>query len=187
MQKCLLIISLILSLSSFAQDLKMSKVDTLDFITDEIDILAPSKAAFYSAVLPGLGQIYNKKYWKTPIVWAALGTSIFFYVDNDKFYTRYRAAFKNRLAGRPDEFDGNSDAVFLSQSALERAQNVYKKNRDLSLFISIGIYILNIVEANVDAHLPDKALNTNISFTPEIFMSPITNEALFGASLKFKF
>jgi len=50
----------------------------------EIDPLRPSKAAFYSAILPGLGQAYNKKYWKIPIVYGAIGTSMYFYIDNTK-------------------------------------------------------------------------------------------------------
>ncbi|RPD98829.1 hypothetical protein EGM88_06475 [Aureibaculum marinum] len=176
--------------SVFAQeipaDLKVSKVDTT-FVEDEINILAPSKAAFYSAVFPGLGQIYNKKYWKTPIVWGAIGTGVYFYVDNNNKYNRYRDAFKLELTGRPHEFDGTGENPQLTQASLERAQTFYKKNRDLSLFITIGIYILNIIEANVDAHLPDKALNTNISFNPTIFNMPVTSQAAFGATVSFNF
>lgn len=175
----------------FAQDtipskLKVSNVDTT-FVADEINILAPSKAAFYSAVFPGLGQIYNKKYWKTPIVWAAVGTGSYFYVDNNNKYNRYREAFKAELAGREHEFDGTGEKPQLTEASLERAQNFYKKNRDLSLFITIGLYILNIIEANVDAHLPDKALNTNISFNPALFTVPITNQTGFGATISFNF
>lgn len=167
-------------------DLKINKIDTT-FIADEINILAPAKAAFYSAVLPGLGQIYNKKYWKAPIVWGAVGTGVYFYVDNNNSYNRYRDAFKLELAGRPHEFDGTGDKPQLTQESLERAQNVFKKNRDLSLFITLGLYILNIIEANVDAHLPDNALNTNISFNPTIFTMPATNQAGFGATISFNF
>ncbi|MET2985049.1 DUF5683 domain-containing protein [Aureibaculum conchae] len=175
----------------FAQDtipskLKVSKIDT-SFVADEINILAPSKAAFYSAVFPGLGQVYNKKYWKAPIVWAAVGTGTYFYIDNNNKYNKYREAFKLELANRPHEFDGTGEKPQLTEASLERAQNFYKKNRDLSLFITIGLYILNIIEANVDAHLPDKALNTNISFNPTIFTIPATNQAVFGATISFNF
>ncbi|HBK70726.1 MAG TPA: hypothetical protein DDZ39_03540 [Flavobacteriaceae bacterium] len=178
--------------SSIAQevpaDLKITKIDSTSFIADEVDILAPSKAAFYSAILPGMGQMFNKKYWKAPIVWGTLGTSVYFYIDNNKKHNRFREAFKLEIAGRPHEFDGSVEGnPTYDKNALERAQTVFKKNRDLSLFITIGLYILNIIEANVDAHLPDKALNTNISFQPAIFTVPTTNQTGFGARVSFNF
>ena len=78
-----------------------------DLVTKkEIDPLRPSKAAFYSAILPGLGQAYNKRYWKIPLVWGAIGTGIYFYVRNDKQFDRYRDAYKRRLAGFTDDIGG---------------------------------------------------------------------------------
>ncbi len=151
-----------------------------------IDPLSPSRAAFYSAVLPGLGQVYNKKYWKVPIVWAAMGTGVYFYVDNDKEYNRYRTAFKLRKAGLEDEFTVDGIEL-ITEDGLIRAQEVLKKNRDLSLFITIGLYALNILEANVDAHLPDKALDKTLSFHPSFFTESITNQPMFGVSMNFKF
>src|SRR5690554_7219120 len=64
-----------------------------------LDPLTPSKAAFYSAVVPGLGQIYNKSYWKVPLVYAGLGTSIYFYIDNQTKYQAARDEYKLRLRG----------------------------------------------------------------------------------------
>ena len=64
------------------------------------DPLSPARAAFYSAVLPGLGQAYNGKYWKIPIVYTALGVGVYFYLENDRQYDRYRSAYKSRLAGK---------------------------------------------------------------------------------------
>ncbi len=152
-----------------------------------IDPLSPARAAFYSAVLPGLGQIYNKKWWKVPIVWTAIGTGIYFYVDNDKEFNRYRDAYKLDLADREHEFDGLDGRPALTQDALIRAQDVFKKNRDLSLFITLGLYALNILEANVDAHLPDRALDTNLTLRPAVFTEPITNRALAGVTFKYDF
>jgi len=152
-----------------------------------IDPLSPSRAAFYSAVLPGLGQVYNKKYWKAPIVWAAIAVPVYFYVDNDKEYNRYRTAFKLRKAGLQDEFTLDDGSVLISEDGLIRAQEVLKKNRDLSLFIAIGLYALNILEANVDAHLPDKALDKTLSFHPSFFTESITNQPMFGVTMNFKF
>ena len=122
---------------------------------EEIDMLAPSKAAFYSAVLPGLGQAYNKKYWKIPIVYAALGTGVYFYKMNDKQYNRYRDAYKRRLAGyQDDEFYGDVPGQpRIADDALIRAQKTLKKNKEISILVTLGLYALNIIDANVDAHL----------------------------------
>ena len=152
-----------------------------------IDPLSPSRAAFYSAVLPGLGQAYNKKYWKIPIVYAAIGTGVYFVVDNQQEYLRYQEAYKLRISGRPDEFDGTGDNPNISEDGLIRAQEVLKRNRDLALFITIGLYALNIIEANVDAHLDDRAFSRNLSVRPTLEMNPFDNQAIAGLNLKFDF
>ncbi|MGA9271164.1 MAG: DUF5683 domain-containing protein [Lutimonas sp.] len=155
--------------------------------TEAIDPLSPSRAAFYSAVLPGLGQAYNKKYWKIPIVYAAIGTGVYFVVDNQQEYLRYQEAYKLRLSGRPDEFDGTGDNPNISEDGLIRAQEVLKRNRDLALFITIGLYALNIIEANVDAHLDDRAFSRNLSIRPTFELNPVDNQTIAGLNLKFDF
>jgi len=152
-----------------------------------IDPLSPARAAFYSAVLPGLGQAYNKKYWKIPIVYAALGTGVYFIVDNQQEYDRYRTAYKLRISGRPDEFDGTGINPNISEDGLIRAQDILKKNRDLAVFITLGLYALNIIEANVDAHLDDRAFNRNLSWRPSLYVNPVNNEPIAGLNLKFDF
>lgn len=152
-----------------------------------IDPLSPATAAFYSTVLPGLGQAYNKKYWKIPIVYAAIGTGVYFVVDNQKEYDRYQEAYKLRISGRPDEFDGTGTNPNISEAGLIRAQEVLKKNRDLALFITIGLYALNIIEANVDAHLDDKAFNRNLSWKPSLYVNPVDKKTVAGLNLKFDF
>jgi hypothetical protein len=161
--------------------------DTAYLESQKIDPLAPATAAFYSAVLPGLGQAYNKKYWKIPIVYAALGTGVYFVVDNQNEFDRYRTAYKLRISGRPDEFDGTGDNPNISEDGLIRAQEVTKKNRDLAIFITLGLYALNIIEANVDAHLDDRAFNRNLSFRPSLYIDPIDSQAYAGMNLKIGF
>lgn len=161
--------------------------DTAYLDSQKIDPLAPATAAFYSAVLPGLGQAYNKKYWKIPIVYAALGTGVYFVVDNQNEYDRYRTAYKLRISGRPDEFDGTGDNPNISEDGLIRAQEITKKNRDLAIFITLGLYALNIIEANVDAHLDDRAFNRNLSFRPSLYIDPIDSQAYAGLNLKIGF
>ncbi len=132
-----------------------------------LNILAPSKAAFYSAILPGLGQAYNKKYWKIPIVYAAIGTGIYVYLDNDKTYNRYRDIYKRRLAGfTDDEFYGDGPTPKVSNEGLIRAQNTLRRNKELSLLITFGLYALNIIDANVDAHLLQYNLDENLALKP---------------------
>jgi hypothetical protein len=152
-----------------------------------IDPLSPARAAFYSAVLPGLGQAYNKKYWKVPIVYAALGTGVYFIVDNQQRYDRYQTAYKLRISGRSDEFNGSGENPNISEDGLIRAQEIYKKNRDLAVFITLGLYALNIIEANVDAHLDDKAFNRNLSWRPSLQINPVNNQTVAGLNLKFDF
>ena len=146
--------------------------------------IGPSKSAFYSAVVPGIGQLYNKKYWKIPIIYGGLATSIHFYQKNNDEYHRYRDAYKRRLAGfSDDEFFGNNPNPLISNDGLIRAQKTYKRNKELSILITIGIYILNIIDANVDAHLKQYNLNENLTIKPIIEFDEIQSNSSFGLSL----
>lgn len=154
----------------------------------ELDPLRPAKAAFFSAVLPGLGQAYNKKYWKIPIVYAAIGGGLYFYFDNNNVYKRYRNAYKRRLAGfTDDEFYGPGETPFLSDEALIRAQRTLKRNKELSMLVTVGLYVLNIIEANVDAHLIQYNLDENLALKPFIDFNNPNYNAQMGLSLNLKF
>jgi hypothetical protein len=150
--------------------------------------LAPSKAAFYSAIFPGMGQVYNKKYWKAPIVWGAMGTSIYYYLDNNKEYKRYRTAYKLRKNGLQDEFTTDDGTEIISEETLERAQDQLKENRDMSLLTTVILYVLQIVEASVNAHLLQFNTDDNLSFKPTFINDPISVEApKVGLTLKYNF
>ncbi len=169
--------------NSYAQnDLKGTEnLIIYDSIKKPINPLAPAKAAFYSAILPGLGQAYNKKYWKIPVVYAVIGTGVYAYIWNNKKYHTYRDAYKQRLAGKEDEFP------FLDDARLIQGQKVYQKNRDLSAIITVALYILNIVEANVDAHLTQFNVNDNLTFRPDIQQNELDNKQNLGLALTYKF
>lgn len=124
----------------------LSATDSLDWRQRH----SPKKASILSAVLPGAGQIYNRKYWKAPIVWAGLGTAVYFITENSREYKRYRSAYIALVDDDPntvDEFNG--------QYRPEQVLNVtdtYRRWRDLS-YIGFGlVYMLNVVDASVDAH-----------------------------------
>lgn len=157
-------------------------------VKKEIDPLRPAKAAFYSAVFPGLGQAYNKRYWKIPIVWGAIGAGIYFYVRNDKQYDRYRDAYKRRLAGfKDDEFYSSSGTPLISDDGLIRAQEQFRKNKELSLLITFGLYALNIIDANVDAHLLQFNVDENLSLSPHYQYNEMENTSDLGLTLNLKF
>lgn len=157
-------------------------------IPRKADPLRPARAAFYSAVLPGLGQAYNKKYWKIPIVYGAIGTGIYFYIDNNKVLKRYRDAYKRRLAGfTDDEFYGPGSTPFLSDDALIRAQRTLKRNKEMAILITVGLYVLNIIDANVDAHLIQYNMDENLVLEPFIDFNNPNYNAQLGLSLNLKF
>ena len=150
----------------------------------EIDPLRPAKAAFYSAVLPGLGQVYNKRYWKLPLIYGGIGASIYYYDLNNKNFKRYRNAYKRRLAGfTDDEFQG----LIFDNDRLIDGMNFYKKYRDQSMLFIIGTYFLNILDANIDAHLKQYNINQNLSLKPYMDQNPVVADHHFGVSLNFNF
>ena len=154
----------------------------------EYNPLAPAKAAFYSAILPGLGQAYNGKYWKIPIAYAGLGVGIYFYLENDKQYDRYRNAYKSRLAGsKDDEFYVDTNNPRVSTDGLIRAQKFYQRNKEVSLLVTAGIYILNIIDANVDAHLQQFNVNEDLSFKPAVNYDDFSGKTRYGLSLNYNF
>ncbi|HCO20155.1 MAG: hypothetical protein HXL67_07290 [Cloacibacterium normanense] len=145
----------------------------------------PTKAGLYSAVFPGLGQYYNKKYWKIPIVWGAVGTGVGIIVYNDKQYRRYRTAFLAELNGQPHEFD---DLPYVDATVLGNTQDRAKRQRDYAIAITGVLYILNIVDAVVDAHLYDQKKDPDLAIKPTIIyddLGVVNGKA--GLSLSFRF
>lgn len=171
----------------FSQDKKVDNLiikDTLKLKTNDINPLAPAKAAFYSAILPGLGQAYNKKYWKIPIVYGAIGTGVAVYVWNDNRYNLARDAYKRRLLGVQD----GSIYDKYSEETLINAQKGYQRARDIGLLLTIGMYVLNIIDANVDAHLKQFNVNDNLSMQPNIIPNDFTtNQQNVGLTLNYRF
>jgi hypothetical protein len=154
--------------------------DTLK--SNNIDPLTPAKAAFYSAILPGLGQAYNKKYWKIPLVYGAIGTSLYFYIDNNKKYHQYRDAYKRRLEGYSDD-----NYTYLDNTRLIAGQKFYQRNRDLSALVTLAFYALNIIDANVDAALLQFNVDENLSVRPIIYPNDVTFKTNVGLTLNYNF
>ncbi len=145
----------------------------------------PTKAGLYSAVLPGLGQYYNKKYWKIPIVWGAVGTGVGIIVYNDKQYKRYRTAYIAELNGQPHEF---SDIAGVDKTVLGNTQDRAKRQRDYAIAVTGLVYILNIVDAVVDAHLYDQKHDPDLAIKPTVVNDNFgLGYAKAGLSLTYRF
>ncbi|PWV49548.1 DUF5683 domain-containing protein [Chitinophaga sp. S165] len=143
-------------------------------------IHSPRKAAFYSAVLPGLGQAYNRQYWKIPLVYAALGITTGTFIINMDNYRTFRNAYRIRLDGNADTVD---DYVGLySDNGLKFLRDAYREYVDYSVLVFVLAYGLNIVDATVFAHLKDFNMSDDLSM--KIVPTVINNQAL-GLSLRF--
>ncbi|WHF52674.1 DUF5683 domain-containing protein [Chryseobacterium gotjawalense] len=191
MQKLTVLFLVLFSMMTFAQISPKDTIRVENYPTDsvsakqvpsEIEVLTtiknanapagvmkfnPTKAGLYSAILPGLGQYYNKKYWKIPIVWGGIGTGVGVTLWNQKQYNRYRDAFVAELNGQKHEF---SNIPGVTKEVLGRTQDRAKRQRDYAIAITGLVYILNIVDAVVDAQLyegrhdPDLALKPTVIF-----------------------
>ncbi len=148
--------------------------------------LNPTRAGLYSAVLPGLGQFYNKKYWKIPIVWGAAGAGVGIVVWNDNQYKKYREYYVAKLNGTPNEFVDSHP--WLDKRALGNAQDRAKRQRDYAIAITGLIYILNIVDAVVDAHLYESRHDPDLVFKPSVIQDQYGYSApKTGFSLSYRF
>jgi hypothetical protein len=127
-----------------------TEAQTSDTVTVDTTLRkhSPRKAIIYSAVFPGLGQIYNKKYWKLPIIYGAGGAFGYYVSYNQQKYVKFRDAFDAGDTGEPVLIDGE----LYDYDVLARGRDYYRRYRDLSALGVAVIYFLNIVDAMVDAH-----------------------------------
>ncbi len=145
-------------------------------------IHSPRKATIMSAVLPGLGQVYNRKYWKVPIIYGGFAVAGYYLNDNLKQIDKYKDAFKAETDGNPETIN---DTGYTS-SQLETLIDQYKSWRDLS-YIAIGaIYALNIIDASVDAHLFHFDVSEDISMEFHPYANPIGQNPSLGLQLTLK-
>jgi len=157
------------------------KVDTTGYYQTH----SPVKATIYSMVLPGLGQIYNKKYWKLPIVYAGFGVFFYFASTYNKEYKKYREAYYYKLQ-YPDgpPLEGNEYEQLYDEEFLLDAKNFYRRNRDFNYILSGLWYVLVIVDATVDAHLYTWEVDDDLSLKLEPQFYPGFNNYKTGGGLK---
>ncbi|MFH1005311.1 MAG: DUF5683 domain-containing protein [Bacteroidota bacterium] len=121
---------------------------------------SPKKATIFSACLPGLGQAYNKKYWKIPVIYAGIGATVYFITDNNKSYKKYKQAYINKTDNDPNTIDTEPN---YNEAGLRELQNNYRRWRDLNIILTGLFYTMNIIDAYVDAQLITFDVSDNLS------------------------
>ena len=172
-----------------------SQVQTSDSVDKKIDSVlrthSPRIAATRSAIIPGWGQAYNKKYWKIPIVYAALGTSAGVFVYNLRCYRRTRFAFTTltnrdtlnygKIHPRLQAFVNSNDLTYL-----QYYRNEYRRDLDYSVIAFLVLWGLNVVDATVDAHLKTFDVSPDLSFRVKPGFSEMGNTHGLSLILAFK-
>lgn len=122
----------------------------------------PKKAGLFSAIVPGLGQVYNRQYWKVPVIYTGLGVAAYFISNNLDKYQSYRKAYINRLnnPGYKDQYTG----IYDDPAQLQHLQNEYNKYLDLAVLLTGIGYALQIMDAVTSAHLKNFDISRDISF-----------------------
>jgi hypothetical protein len=180
------------------------KVETIESYASRFD---PRKAMLYSAVLPGLGQAYNKKYWKIPLVYGGfIGIGYGIWI-NQEYYQIYRKGLFNLLnEPKPYVYDTDTGLTALGNKVINgelymprgnaslkidivrNAVNRYKRDRDFAVIMCFIFYMLQMVDAHVDAHLKEFDLNPQLKVSIEPTMNQnafVGKNAGFGVTLKF--
>jgi len=128
---------------------------------------SPRKALLYAAILPGLGQIYNKKYWKLPLVYGgfySIGYGLSHYQVN---FIKYKNQLFYNLDTSPNNENFINPDSKLPTSRLRQAVDFYRRQRDFMIILMGGMYLLQIIDAHVDAHLKEFDLNPNLKVSIE--------------------
>lgn len=172
----------------FCLSARVNAQDSLTVKGDTVKTHSWKKAALFSAVVPGAGQVYNhiampkgkkKAFWKVPLIYAGLGATTYFAIKNNSLKNDYKAEYESRKIG-------NAPANFLeydSQSLL----TLYAQHRNRRDFAILGIglvYILNIVDASIEAHFVDFDISEDLSLS---IRPTMYNSMSYGVSFQFKF
>lgn len=179
------------------------QIERSKWLTDSLAWRPKSGKALLWALIPGGGQIYNRKYWKLPIVWGALATCGYFINFNARLYNEYHTAYRDImsadpvnntawLAFAPRGAKAEDYAQYTSlRSTLQRGNDYYRRYRDLSIVLAIGIYGLSMLDAYVDAELftfdisPDLSMRLSPTLMPANPMLGNTYQVGMGCQLTF--
>ena len=146
--------------------------------------VAANKAALMSAIVPGLGQFHNKKYWKPPIIYVGAGVIAYFIIENNKQYKLYKDGYAKRSADPSAEIDPSISGY--STENLKTIRDDYHRYRDMSVVFGALLYTLNIIDAYVDRHLMEFDVSDDLSMHVKPFLYTANNHQ-FASGLTLNF
>ncbi|MGX7687209.1 DUF5683 domain-containing protein [Flectobacillus roseus] len=193
------LLSIIAMLLSYCSPAQILKADTIQIPKDDLTKVAksldsgkkqykiiPRIATIRSAMVPGWGQIYNRQYWKLPILAAGFGVNVYFIIHNNEYYQLFlnksRYVTENKLTGTSITYNGVTREMTAAQ--LKTGTKYYHRYRDTAILFVLVIWAANIVDANVTAHLKTFDLTDDISMKiqPSV-TTPFMNSPAFGAKI----
>ena len=164
------------------------------FLSSFKNLTRPGRAALFSAIVPGAGQVYNGAWWKVPIIYATGGVLGYFIIDNNNKYQDFRAALNTRR-GNNGDFYQVYDAYYFDRvygadvqvgtKNLRSSRDFYRRNRDLTIILSVLAYGMQIAEAYVHGHMREFDVSDNLSLRvqPDVFRTPAANSVTPGLTL----
>lgn len=195
----LFVLLILISCNLFGQELKVDSTKITEVPVNAEKVHSPKRATIYSAILPGLGQAYNKKYWKIPIIYAGFGTIGYFIGWNNRYYNTYKLAYSDLTDDDPTTdsyndleatkyYDLDDPTDFNNfKSGLSKQQDYYRRNRDLLIISIVGFYGLNLIDASVDAHLFDFDISEDLSLNWQPSVQTFEKQLVYGVSCNFNF
>ena len=191
-----------------AQEVNVPKDSLKISILPQKKVLSPKKASIYAALFPGLGQVYNGKYWKLPIVYGGYAGLIYLLGWNNNNYNDYFDAYRTIARYTTVDQMSKADKDYLNnlfkipywdlninpshfstfQSQLKSGKDFYRRNRDMSIIAIAALHVLSIIDASVDANLSDFEINDNLSMHIEPMPARLGNGTqVVGINVAFNF
>jgi hypothetical protein len=191
-----------------AQEVTVPK-DSLNIsVSTQKKVLSPKKASIYAALFPGLGQVYNGKYWKLPIIYGGYVGLIYVLGWNNKNYNDYFDAYRTVSKYQTVTQMSQADKDYLNdlfkipywdlntnpshfesfKTQLKSGKDYYRRNRDMSIIAIAALHVLSIIDASVDANLADFEINDNLSMRVEPMPFTFGNgHQVIGVNVAFNF
>jgi hypothetical protein len=146
--------------------------------------VAANKAALMSAIVPGLGQFHNRKYWKPPIIYIGAGLVTYFIIDNNRQFQLYKSGYDQRVIDPNATLDPSINGYSTDQ--LHTLRDDYRRYRDMSVVFGVALYALNILDAYIDRHLMEFDVSDDLSMNVKPFLYTANNHQ-FASGLTLNF